>query len=123
MDQVWFDLRRAAFDLQEDDSLSQIIMASTLNIIQNQGSKNKGLMESVLMKIHDATVGDPDVACPFTAPAFHLSFKVSFALESRILYRHGNLIRTLIVFTMRVRNRLPMSVLENCTISLEFRIA
>ena len=80
MDQVWFDLRRAAFDLQEDDSLSQIIMASTLNIIQNQGSKNKGLMESVLMKIHDATVGDPDVACPFTAPAFHLSFKVSFAL-------------------------------------------
>ena len=27
-------------------------------------------------KIHDATVGDPDIACPFTTPAFHLSFKV-----------------------------------------------
>ena len=76
MDQVWMDLRKAVFDLQEDDSLSQVLMASTLTIVQNQGSKNKNLMESVLNKVHQATVGDPNIACPFTSPAFHLAFKV-----------------------------------------------
>ena len=42
------ELRKTVFDSVEDDSLSQIIMASTMTIIQDQGSKNKSLMESVI---------------------------------------------------------------------------
>ena len=48
MGQIWMELRKSVFDSVEDDSLSQIIMASTMTIIQDQGSKNKSLMESVI---------------------------------------------------------------------------
>ena len=48
MGQIWMELRKTVFDSVEDDSLSQIIMASTMTIIQDQGSKNKSLMESVI---------------------------------------------------------------------------
>ena len=48
MGQIWMELRKAVFDSVEDDSLSQIIMASTITIVQDQGSKNKSLMESVI---------------------------------------------------------------------------
>ena len=51
MGQIWMELRKTVFDSVEDDSLSQIIMASTMTIIQDQGSKNKSLMESVIFKI------------------------------------------------------------------------
>ena len=72
---IFLELRHAVFE-NEDDTLAQIILASTLTIIRDNGSKNKNLMRSVLDKIYEATCGDPNIACPFTTPAFHLAFKL-----------------------------------------------
>ena len=68
-------LRHAVFE-NEDDTLAQIILASTINIVRDGGSKNKTLMKSVLDKIFVETCSDPNISCPFTTPAFHLSFKL-----------------------------------------------
>ena len=68
-------LRHAVF-VNEDDTLAQIILASTINVIRDGGSKNKNLMKSVLEKIFVETCSDPNISCPFTTPGFHLSFRL-----------------------------------------------
>ena len=68
-------LRLAVFE-NEDDTLAQIICASTINIVRDEGSKNMKLMKSILEKIFAETCSDPTVSCPFTTPGFHLSFRL-----------------------------------------------
>ena len=68
-------LRFAVFEI-EDDTLAQIILASTINIVRDGGSKNMKLMKSILDKIFVETCSDPSVSCPFTTPGFHLSFRL-----------------------------------------------
>ena len=68
-------LRFAVFE-NEDDTLAQIILASTINIVRDNGSKNMKLMKSILEKIFVETCSDPTVSCPFTTPGFHLSFRL-----------------------------------------------
>ena len=88
--QIWMELRKSVFDSVEDDSLSQIIMASTMTIIQDQGSKNKSLMESVIFKI-EFILTEKNIF--FFFPFFCLfRFWVKFMmppLEIRILLVHS----------------------------------
>ena len=55
---------------------AQTILASTINIVRDGGSKNQALMKSVLSKIFVETCSDPNTSCPFTTPGFHLSFRL-----------------------------------------------
>ena len=75
MNDIFMDLRFAVFE-NEDDTLAQIILASTINIVRDGGSKNKILMKSVLDKIFVETCDDPNTSCPFTTPGFHMSFRL-----------------------------------------------
>ena len=75
MNDIFMDLRFAVFE-NEDDTLAQIILASTINIVRDGGSKNKILMKSVLDKIFVETCDDLNTSCPFTTPGFHMSFRL-----------------------------------------------
>jgi hypothetical protein len=73
MSNFYTGLKASVFDLSEDGSLAQIIVATTLALIQDGKCQN---LPRVLNKIYNATVGDPETSFPFSTPSFHFSFKV-----------------------------------------------
>ena len=73
MDETFLLLRKSVFE-NEDETVSQTILASTILIVR-ENNKNKALLKVVLDLIYTSTCGDPNVACPFTSPGFNLAFK------------------------------------------------
>ncbi len=78
LSEIVTDLRLAVFDNEEDVSLGFAIVATILSVVKEGASNktSKAFLASALEKIYTSTIADEENSCPFTTPAFHLSFKI-----------------------------------------------